>query len=336
MSTRTAGTATGLELTVRARRLVAEHVVALELVDPTGAELPDWSPGAHIDLELPGGLVRQYSLCGDPADRSSWRIAVLREPAGRGGSALVHDALVPGEPVRVGGPRNHFPLRPAPRYLFIAGGIGITPLLPMLAAAQAGGADWRLVYGGRTATSMAFTGELRAAHGERVSVHPEDEQGPLDLAALLGDPAEGTLVYCCGPGSLLDAVARRCAHWPDGVLHVERFAPAAPGPTAPAQAAPGPTNPGPTADGPFDVELTLSGVTLRVPADRSVLEVLEEHGVPVLSSCREGTCGTCETAVLGGRVEHRDSLLTERERAANDTMFPCVSRAACATLLLEL
>jgi ferredoxin-NADP reductase len=256
---------------------------------------------------------------------------VLREPAGRGGSALVHDALVPGEPVRVGGPRNHFPLRPAPRYLFIAGGIGITPLLPMLAAAQAGGADWRLVYGGRTATSMAFTGELRAAHGGRVSVHPEDEQGPLDLAALLGDPADDTLVYCCGPGSLLDAVARRCSHWPDGVLHVERFAPAAPAP-----AAAGPTNPGPTADGPFDVELTLTGVTLRVPADRSVLEVLEEHGVPVLSSCREGTCGTCETAVLGGRVEHRDSLLTERERAANDTMFPCVSRAACATLLLEL
>jgi ferredoxin-NADP reductase len=326
MSTRTAGTATGLELTVRTRRLVAEHVVALELVDPTGAELPDWSPGAHVDLELPGGLVRQYSLCGNPADRSSWRIAVLREPAGRGGSALVHDALVPGEPVRVGGPRNHFPLRPAPRYLFIAGGIGITPLLPMLAAAQAGGADWRLVYGGRTATSMAFTDELRAAHGERVSVHPEDEQGPLDLPALLGDPADGTLVYCCGPGSLLDAVARRCAHWPDGVLHVERFAPA-----AHAQAAPGPT-----ADEPFDVELTLTGVTLRVPADRSVLEVLEEHGVPVLSSCREGTCGTCETAVLGGRVEHRDSLLTERERAANDTMFPCVSRAACATLLLEL
>jgi ferredoxin len=183
---------------------------------------------------------------------------------------------------------------------------------------------------------MAFTGELRAAHGERVSVHPEDEQGPLDLAGLLGDPADDTLVYCCGPGSLLDAVARRCSHWPDGVLHVERFAPAAPAQAAPGPTAAGRTNPGPTADGPFDVELTLTGVTLRVPADRSVLEVLEEHGVPVLSSCREGTCGTCETAVLGGRVEHRDSLLTERERAANDTMFPCVSRAACATLLLEL
>jgi ferredoxin-NADP reductase len=315
-------TGTGLELTVRTRRQVAEHVVALELVDPAGAELPVWTPGAHIDLELPGGLVRQYSLCGDPADRGRWRIAVLREPAGRGGSALVHDTLAAGATVRAGGPRNQFELRPAPRYLFIAGGIGITPLLPMLAAAEAAGADWRLVYGGRTAASMAFAGELRAAHGERVGVHPEDEQGPLDLAALLGDPADGTLVYCCGPGSLLDAVARRCAHWPDGVLHVERFAPAAPQPSG--------------ADEPFDVELTLTGVTLRVPADRSVLDVLEEHGVAVLSSCREGTCGTCETAVVDGLVEHRDSLLTERERAANDTMFPCVSRAACPTLLLEL
>jgi ferredoxin-NADP reductase len=322
-----AKTPAGLELTVRARRRVAEHVVALELVDPTGAELPDWAPGAHIDLELPGGPVRPYSLCGEPADRSSWRIAVLRDPAGRGGSALVHDTLVAGGAVRVSGPRNHFPLRPAPRYLFIAGGIGITPLLPMAAAARAGGADWRLVYGGRTATSMAFADELRAAHGERVSLHPADEQGPLDLAALLGDPPDGTLVYCCGPSSLLDAVARRCAHWPDGVLHVERFAPTEPGPSAAQPSG---------ADEPFDVELTLTGVTLRIPAGRSVLDILEEHGVPVLSSCREGSCGTCETTVLGGRVEHRDSLLTEPERAANDTMFPCVSRAACATLVLEL
>ncbi|HWN34341.1 MAG TPA: PDR/VanB family oxidoreductase [Pseudonocardia sp.] len=320
---------TDLRLIVRHRARIADDVLALELADPTGAPLPRWQPGAHIDLVLGPtaegtDLVRQYSLCGDPADRTGWRIAVLREPEGRGGSALVHDTLLPGGTVRVRGPRNHFALQPAPRYLFLAGGIGITPLLPMLAAAEAAGADWRLVYGGRTAGSMAFADELRAAHGDRVSLYPQDEHGLLDLDGLLGEPANGTLVYCCGPGPLLDAVQRRCARWPAGALHLERFAPVAALETQPAGGES------------FEVELALSGVTLRVPPDRSVLDVLEEHGVPVLSSCREGTCGTCETTVLAGRVEHRDSLLTERERAAHDTMFLCVSRAACPKLLLEL
>ncbi|HEX4359123.1 MAG TPA: PDR/VanB family oxidoreductase [Pseudonocardia sp.] len=322
---------TELLLTVRARHPVAEGALALELGDPTGAALPEWTPGAHLDLVLAPDLVRQYSLCGDPADRTRWRIAVLREPAGRGGSARLHDTLRTGDTVRVRGPRNRFPLEPSPRYLFVAGGIGITPLLPMLASAEAAGADWRLVYGGRTAASMAFAAELRAAHGDRVSLHPQDEHGPLDLDRLLGTspengPPADTLVYCCGPGGLLDEVHRRTAHWPAGVLHVERFTPEPPG-APPADQ---------TSDQAFEVELALSGLTLRVPPDRSVLDVLEQHGVPVLSSCRAGTCGTCETTVLAGRVEHRDSLLTEPERAAHDTMFPCVSRAAGPTLLLEL
>ncbi|GAA1810242.1 oxidoreductase [Planosporangium flavigriseum] len=311
-----------VDLVVHERREPAAGVVTVDLRDPSGAELPAWAAGAHIDLVLTDDLVRQYSLCGDPGDRTTWRVAVLREPDGRGGSAFAHDKLQPGATVRVRGPRNHFPLVPAPRYVFIAGGIGITPILPMLAAATAAGADWRLTYGGRSAASMAFADELCAAHPDRVVLRPQDEYGLLDLDAILGEPAADTLVYCCGPGPLLDAVEQRCARWPSGALHVERFAPKEQG--------------APVLSGAFDVELAVTGTTLTVPVNRSVLEVVEEAGVQVLSSCREGTCGTCETTVLAGQVDHRDSLLTEEERSANDTMFICVSRAACPTLVLEL
>ncbi|MGN9837088.1 PDR/VanB family oxidoreductase [Nonomuraea sp. H19] len=305
------------KLVVHAREQAADGVVALDLRDPDGAELPAWTPGAHIDLVLAGDLVRQYSLCGDPADRATWRIAVLREPDGRGGSAYVHDALHPGTVVLARGPRNHFPLQPAPRYLFIAGGIGITPILPMVAAAA--GAQWKLVYGGRTAASMAFARELRAAHGDRVILRPQDEHGLLDLDALLAEEPPGTLVYCCGPAPLLDAVEQRCAGRP---LHMERFTPKDAGDPVRTES--------------FEVELAATGLTCTVPPERSILEVVEEAGVQILSSCREGTCGTCETAVLAGTVDHRDSLLTPGERAANDTMFICVSRAACPKLVLDL
>ncbi|GAA1297717.1 PDR/VanB family oxidoreductase [Pseudonocardia xinjiangensis] len=312
-----------IDLLVADRRVAADGVVALTLRHPAGEELPAWEPGAHVDLILTEDLTRQYSLCGDPADRSSWQIAVLQESDGRGGSAYVHDKLNPGTTVRVRGPRNHFPLEPADRYLFIAGGIGITPLLPMLEAATAAGAEWQLVYGGRTAASMAFVADLRAAHGDdRVVLRPQDEHGLLDLEALLGAPAGDTLVYCCGPGPLLDAVEERCSSWPSGALHTERFTPKEQGE--------------PVLSGAFEVELAQSGLTLTVPPDRSILEVVEDAGVQVLSSCQEGTCGTCETAVLGGQVDHRDSLLTDEEKAANDTMFVCVSRAACPKLVLDL
>ncbi|NJP98612.1 oxidoreductase [Nonomuraea sp. FMUSA5-5] len=305
------------KLVVHARARAADEVITLDLRDPDGAELPSWTPGAHLDLVLAGDLVRQYSLCGDPADRTTWRIAVLREPGGRGGSAFVHDELHPGATILVRGPRNHFPLHPAPRYLFIAGGIGITPILPMVAAAEAAGAGWRLAYGGRSRASMAFVGDLR--DDDRVTVWPQDERGLLDLDALLAEAAPGTLVYCCGPAPLLAAVEERC---PPDVLHLERFTPKDAGP--------------PVVAGPFEVELAGSGRTLTVPPGRSILDVVEEAGVPVLSSCREGTCGTCETGVLAGAVDHRDSLLSAEERAANDVMFICVSRAAGPKLVLDL
>jgi ferredoxin-NADP reductase len=311
-----------LDLVLEKKETLADGVVQLTLRDPAGADLPAWEPGAHVDLVLTDGLTRQYSLCGDPAERSVLQVAVLREPDGRGGSAHVHDVLAEGDTVRVRGPRNHFALVDAPRYLFLAGGIGITPILPMIAAAEAAGADWRLVYGGRTRASMAFRDRLEERHPDRVDVRPQDETGLLDLAALLGEPAEGTAVYCCGPEPLLAAVEERCAGWPAGALHLERFAPKAGADDGPRVA--------------FEVELAQTGTTLTVPADRSILEVVEDAGVGILSSCREGTCGTCETGVLEGVPDHRDSVLTTEEQAANDAMMICISRSCSARLILDL
>jgi ferredoxin-NADP reductase len=234
----------------------------------------------------------------------------------------VHEELHEGAEVDVRGPRNHFELVPAARYLFISGGIGITPVLPMITAAEAAGAAWELHYGGRSRRSMAFLESLEELSGNRVTLHPQDEVGLIDLDRLLGTPREGTLVYCCGPEPLLAAVEQRCRDWPPGALHLERFAPKDVGE--------------PVRGGSFEVELAASGRTLTVPPGRSILSVVEEAGVAVLSSCQEGTCGTCETAVLAGEVDHRDSLLTPDEQAANDTMFICVSRAACPRLVLDL
>ncbi|WP_406170798.1 PDR/VanB family oxidoreductase [Streptomyces canus] len=305
------------ELVVDRRDSAADGVLALTLRHPLGEQLPQWEPGAHIDVVLGPGLERQYSLCGDPADRTAWRIAVLREPAGRGGSAHVHEQLGQGDKVGVRGPRNHFTLRPAPRYRFIAGGIGITPILPMLAAAEAEGAEWTLLYGGRTRESMAFTEEL-SRYGDRVTVAPQDESGLLDLASVLDGVPEGTLVYCCGPGPLLDAVEERC---PAGLLHVERFTP----------------KEQPAADNTeFEVELAQTGTTVTVAPDVSVLDAVRASGVEVLFSCTEGTCGTCETDVLDGTPDHRDSVLTDEEREAGETMMICVSRCRGKKLVLDL
>ncbi|MEV2233181.1 PDR/VanB family oxidoreductase [Streptomyces phaeochromogenes] len=308
------------ELVVERRDLAAEGVLALTLRHPLGEELPSWEPGAHIDVVLGPDLERQYSLCGDPADRHSWRVAVLREPDGRGGSAHVHGKLEAGDKVRVRGPRNHFALQPSPRYRFVAGGIGITPILPMLAEAEAAGAEWTLLYGGRTRNSMAFVEEL-GRYGEKVRIAPQDEAGLLDLASELGTPQPDTLVYCCGPGPLLDAVEERCAQWPKGSLHVERFQPKVQETGA---------------DTEFEVVLERSGHTLTVPADVSVLDTVRSAGVEVLFSCTEGTCGTCETDVLEGTPDHRDSVLTDEEREVGETMLICVSRCRGKRLVLDL
>jgi ferredoxin-NADP reductase len=311
-----------VELVVDTIDRVAEAVVALRLVDPEGGSLPPWTPGAHVDLVL-GDLVRQYSLCGDPADSRSFTVAVLREPESRGGSAYVHEKLAVGSRVTVRGPRNHFGLVSAPRYVFIAGGIGVTPLLPMIAEAEAAGADWHLWYRGRTRASMAYA-DVVAAHGDRVSLLPGDETGPLDLSVVLGEPRTDTLVYVCGPERLLAGVEEVCsATWPEGALHLERFA---------AKEIEAPVG----GEREFELVLAGSGVTLTVPPDRSVFKVIEDAGISVLGSCHEGICGTCEQIVLEGEVDHRDSVLNESERAANDAMMVCVSRCFSDRLVLDL
>jgi len=295
--------------------------VALTLREATGQSLPPWEPGAHVDLILDGVATRQYSLCGPSWDQQAYRLGILRDPDGSGGSLHVHDKLAVGDLVRIRGPRNNFPLVASPRYLFIAGGIGITPMLPMIQAASTAGAQWRLVYGGRQRSSMAFLEEL-AAHGDQVTVWPQDERGLLPLADLLGTPQPGTLVYCCGPEPLLNAVEQGCAGWPAGSLHVERFV--AKPLTEPVLAEA------------FDVHLRRSDLTLTVPVDRSILSVIDEAGVQVLSSCGEGTCGTCETSVLDGVPDHRDSVLDAGQRAAGDCMMICVSRSCTSRLVLDL
>jgi ferredoxin-NADP reductase len=308
-----------LDLLVRRMTWEADGVLSVDLVHPDGKPLPAWSPGAHLDLHA-GGHVRQYSLCGDPADPTTYRLGILDEPSSRGGSRHVHSKLRPGQSVRVAGPRNHFALEPAAFYVFLAGGIGITPILAMARQADRDGVPYRVVHGGRSRATMAFGAELTALTGGEVTLVPQDEQGHIDLAAALKNLPDDALVYCCGPEPLLKAAEAAC---PAGRLRVERFA-------APATVA---------RDGDdtaFEVECRTSGVTLTVDAATSILEAAENAGLTVDSSCRDGICGSCETRVLAGTPDHRDHLLSEAEHAVGETMMICVSRCASDRLVLDL
>lgn len=300
----------------------ADGVVSLYLASPVQGALPNWEPGAHIDLYLDNDLVRQYSLCGNP-ESDNWRVAVLREPKSRGGSQFLHESLNVGDEISCSVPRNNFALEDAEEYLFIAGGIGITPLLPMIAECERRGATWSMAYGGRNADSMAFMDDLKV-YGSRVSLWPQDERGLIDLPNLLGAPRPGLAVYCCGPGVLLDAVECLCGEWPEGsgTLHLERF--------RPKEGALDGTNSA------FEVVLDSTGESFVVEADRSIVETLEAAGYHVPTSCREGTCGTCETGVLEGTPEHRDSYLTPEEKASNEVMMLCCSRACGNRLVFDL
>ncbi|MER7948186.1 PDR/VanB family oxidoreductase [Streptomyces sp. NPDC096079] len=296
---------------VTGRATPAEGVVELRL---EGDGLPAWQPGAHLDLVLPSGLVRQYSLCGDPADPASYTVATRLVEDGRGGSREVHEQLHEGVEIEIRGPRNRFPLVDSPAYVFVAGGIGITPVLPMLRAAEAAGADWRLVYCGRSRATMPYLEEIaRIGDGERVTVVAEDESGFPDLGFLGRLPVEA-VVYCCGPEGLMDAVT---AAMPEGrAPRLERFTAAAATGTA------------------FEVELRRSGRTLTVAADQSLLSAVREELPGITYSCRQGFCGTCRQRVLEGEVDHRDELLTDDER--DDSMLICVSRCAGKRLVLDL
>ncbi|MFT4122909.1 MAG: PDR/VanB family oxidoreductase [Microbacteriaceae bacterium] len=314
----TAGGAPERRVRVQAIEPVAADVIAVDLVSELRA-LPAAAPGAHIDVLMPGGIERQYSLMAAPA--GVWRIGVLLERESRGGSRWLHGELAVGDQLRIRGPRTLFGFEPdaAAPVVLLAAGIGITPISAMVAAAVRAGLDWRLHYSGSTRARMALVEELTAAHPDRVVVHVSDEGGRLDLIALAATLPAVAQVYACGPAHYLRAVEAALAGL---AVHVERFE---------ARELGAPVYPHP-----FEVELALTGVTVTVPPERSILEVAEEAGAFVLSSCREGTCGTCETEVLEGEVEHRDSILTPAEQAENRVMYVCVSRAACPRLVLEL
>ena len=315
------------EVRVRAIRLEAEGVVSVELVDPSGRALPAWKAGAHIDLVLPSGTVRQYSLCG--ASEDCYRIAVLREADGRGGSMEIHDTALVGRTLKMRGPRNHFALEDAPSYLFIAGGIGVTPILAMVRSLGAD-AQYRVVYGGRTRRGMAFLDELRDIAGDHLEVAPQDEVGLIEVDRILRGAPPGTAVYCCGPGPLLEAVEKAVEDVRDiAALHVERFA---------ASAAPEDGGPAsePASTERFEVELASSGEVLTVGPDDNLMDVVREVRPDLLSSCEEGFCGTCETKVLAGEPEHHDTILSERERAEGKSMMICVGRSKSPRLVLDL
>jgi ferredoxin-NADP reductase len=297
----------------------ADRVTAITLAAADGAALPSWEPGAHVDLVLPSGKVRQYSLCGDLADTNALRIAVLHVPDGRGGSSEVHQ-LRPGQQITIRKPRNRFPLVLASHYTFIAGGIGITPILPMVRMVARAGLDWQLVYGGRSRAGMAFADELLTLGDGRVQLVPEDTHGRPDLAAVIEAAPPGAAVYCCGPEPLVTAVEEILAvDFPDRHLHVERFG-------ADLKA---------VREREFDVELRRSGRVLHVPADRSLLGVIRDAVPDVSSSCGEGVCGSCALRVLDGVPDHRDGVLSPAERDRRDVIYPCVSRSHSPMLVVD-
>lgn len=303
-------------LVVSGFRKETDDVVALELRDPDGADLPAWTPGAHIDLWAVPHRGGQYSLMGDPANRSVWRVGVLREPESRGVSRTLHEELAAGDTLPVGGPRNNFPLVDAVEYLFIAGGIGITPILPMIAAAERAGRPWSLHWATRGERAP-----FAALVEGREQVHRYDATtARLDLRSVVASASPDTVVYCCGPERMLDEVAELGGQRGLAV-HLERF-------TGVAALREG--------DRSFEVELASTGERLTVPADRSALAVLQDRGIQVLTACGEGNCGSCETRVLAGAIEHRDVLLTPAQRAAGDRMMVCVSRAAGDRVVLDL
>lgn len=311
-----------LTLTVADRHVVAhdENVVALTLTAADGSPLPPWHPGAHLDIRLPSGRVRQYSLCGDPAARHQYRIAVRRIPDGGGGSIEVHDGLPVGASVTTSGPRNAFPLAvpgygsPTQRLRFIAGGIGITPILPMLGMAERLGVDWSMIYVGRSVDSIPFLDEVRR-FGDRITVRTDDVDGLPTAEDLLGECLDGTTVYACGPADMLTAVRQQLLGRDNVELHFERFAAA------------------PVIDGqPFTAVLSSNGAHVDVAADETLLGALRRTGVAAPYSCQQGFCGTCRTRVINGVVLHRDTLLTTPERDAG-MMLTCVSRAGAGERL---
>ncbi|GAA0761414.1 PDR/VanB family oxidoreductase [Ideonella azotifigens] len=315
-------------LSVAAIRAEALDIISVELRSHDGKDLSPFEPGAHLEIDVlqSGGgrhLVRHYSICNDSAEADRYVIAVARAAASRGGSAALHDLVKVGTSVNVRALRNNFPLtREAASYRFIAGGIGITPILSMIRWCIAAGKAWSLLYCVRSKVRAAFFEELNGM-GESVRFHFDDESGLPNLQAELSDPKPGEHVYCCGPSPLMKAVESLCLNRDPDTVHFEWFSADA-------------SNVHQAEPAEFEVVLKRSGLRLSIPEDRSVLDVLDANGVVVANSCREGICGACETAVCGGVVDHRDHVLTKAERAAGQSMMVCVSRAMSPVLELDL
>lgn len=315
-----------IEVVVVRKRIDALDTCVFELMEADGRALPAFTAGSHVDVHVPGGLVRQYSLCNDPAETHRYVLGVLRDRASRGGSAGMHDRVREGDRLRVSAPRNHFALVPQPGpTVLLAGGIGVTPLLAMAEQLHRLGSGFVLHYCNRTRDRMAFGDRLRSSgYADRVRLHVDAEADTaFDFDRALADAGSGAHLYVCGPAGFIAAAVAAAdrAGWADERVHTEFFAP------LPVDSAD---------DAPFDVRLARSGKMVHVPAGRSIVSVLAEHGIDVPVSCEQGICGTCVTPVLDGVPDHRDQCLTNRERAQNDRLTACCSRAKSTVLTLDL
>ncbi len=313
-----------LSLRVERSEPAADGIQLFELRDPDGAELPAFTPGSHLAIEVPSGAMRNYSLCNDPRERDRYIVAVKREEQGRGGSVSLIDGAKPGDTLHAAPPRNLFELATdAPSYIFVAGGIGITPILSMIRYLRAsGGKPFKLYYLTRSAGGTAFLPELSAGGlEESVTIHHDegDPEKAFDLWPVFEEPTKAH-IYCCGPRPLMDAVRDMTGHWPETAVHFEDFGSDLVRPRAD--------------DKPFSIRLGRTGAVLEVPVGATILETIRAHGRKMPSSCESGTCGTCRTRVLAGEVDHRDMVLTETERRS--AMMICVSRAQSDLLVLDL
>lgn len=316
---------TDTSVVVKDATLVADRVLKITLGINSNTSLPRWVPGSHIDLKVGTFGYRQYSLCSDPADPNNWSVAVLQEESSPS-TKFVHDTVRAGKELSVRGPRNHFAFEAAESYVFVAGGIGITPLVSMLSAAHESGKPYRLIYLGRSRKEMAFADELSARYSNTTIWAKDERQTRLDLTNELKTVTKDSLIYCCGPEGLISAMEQICSlllpSASTSILRTERFG--------------NPNNLDAAENTEFTVTMAQSGRTLKVPKNRSLLDVLNENGAGILSTCSKGVCGTCEVKVLSGRPEHRDSVLTDDEKRINTTMMTCVSRCAGQQLALDL
>ena len=320
-----------LELKVTAREQLTDDIIGLTFESCTGEALPCWQPGAHVELALEpcvsvgnnnsnDTILRHYSLCSDPSNTQQWQVAVLKEENGRGGSQFIHSQVKVGDVIKVSEPRNHFTFNSRKKCLFIAGGIGITPILPMIRQAEKEGVDWRLLYLSRERNRLAFVEQLVSYEPSRIHLHGDKEDGGIDLAAILAECDSETCVYSCGPKRLLDALEERAAVQSEWSLHIERFS----------------SGPIDTTGATFDVVINSTGQRFSIAEGQSILGVLRDAGINIPISCRNGVCGSCETGVLSGVPDHRDSILSPEEREENDFMMLCVSRSFTPELVLDL